>query len=70
MSKTMLSFLFFVALFILCACKIYANTHSKATQKSEQTSALASSARPHMADDREYVLEVIGLGVTLDKYRQ
>lgn len=70
MSKTMLSFLFFIAVFIFFTCKIYANTHSRTSQKLANTPAPMSTVRPDMPGGKEYVLEVIGLGVTLDKYRQ
>jgi hypothetical protein len=66
----MFALLISIAVLILGACKIYANTHSKMTRKVTSTSTPMSSAVEDVPGGKEYVLEVIGLGVTLDKYRQ
>lgn len=70
MSKTMLAFLICLGLFIFCSFKIYANTHSRVPEKPQRLAAQKQMKGSDVPGGKEYVLEVIGLGVTLDKYRQ
>ncbi|MYN11442.1 type VI lipase adapter Tla3 domain-containing protein [Pseudoduganella aquatica] len=69
MSKAMMVFWVCLGVLVFFIYKAYVNTHSRTPTPAKQTAAIARKA----ADTpraKEYVLEVIGLGVTLDKYRQ
>ncbi|MYN11437.1 type VI lipase adapter Tla3 domain-containing protein [Pseudoduganella aquatica] len=70
MSKTMMVLWVCLGGLIFCLYKTYMNTHSKSPLKQAKLSAAAAPKAAAEPGRKEYVLEVIGLGVTLDKYRQ
>ncbi|MYN10958.1 type VI lipase adapter Tla3 domain-containing protein [Pseudoduganella aquatica] len=70
MSKAVMIFWICLGVLIFCIYKIYENTHSKSSLTPAKLSAVVSPKAADAPGGKEYVLEVIGLGVTLDKYRQ
>ncbi|WP_228894064.1 hypothetical protein [Pseudoduganella aquatica] len=70
MSKAVMIFWICLGVLIFCIYKICENTHSKSSLTPAKLSAVVSPKAADAPGGKEYVLEVIGLGVTLDKYRQ
>lgn len=70
MSKTMMVIYFVVGVLIFFIYRTYVNTHSKFPLKPTNAAAPAATKASDVPGGKEYILEVIGLGVTLDKYRQ